>query len=176
MSPLGKVPVFVLADGERLWDSRAILDFLHGQAPAERLLLPPEEPQRRAVLRTEAAAVGLAEKAYERGIEFARKAPGTHDPAWIARVERQISSILQWLEAQRPTPFLRGSRLSIADVTAAIALTYIREKWPQLLPMGAYPALERLRADCEALPAFRAAPYSATEAAQSGWRPEAAAS
>jgi glutathione S-transferase len=29
LGPLGKVPVFVLADGEHLWDSRAILDFLH---------------------------------------------------------------------------------------------------------------------------------------------------
>jgi len=36
LSPLGKVPVLLLADGERLWDSRAILDFLHGQAPADR--------------------------------------------------------------------------------------------------------------------------------------------
>jgi glutathione S-transferase len=31
LGPLGKVPVFVMVDGERLWDSRAILDFLHGQ-------------------------------------------------------------------------------------------------------------------------------------------------
>src|SRR5215470_9615031 len=108
LSPLGKVPVLLLADGERLWDSRAILDFLHGQAQSDRLLLPRDEPQRRTVLRTEAVAVGLAEKAYERGVEFARKAPGAQDPAWIARIERQIASILQWLEGQRPAPFLCG--------------------------------------------------------------------
>jgi glutathione S-transferase len=176
LSPLGKVPVLLLADGERLWDSRAILDFLHGQAPVERLLLPRAEPERRTVLRAEAAAVGLAEKAYERGVEFARRAPGTQDPAWIARVERQIASTLAWLEAGRPAPFLCGSACSVADVTAAVAFTYISEKWPKLLPPGAYPALEAHRADCEAMPAFKAAPYSATEAAQSGWRPQAAAS
>src|SRR5581483_3472995 len=171
LSPLGKVPVLLLPNGERLWDSRAILDYLHEQAPADRLLLPREEPQRHIVLRTEAAAVGLAEKVYERGIEFARKAPGTQDPAWIARVERQIASVLRWLDALPSTPYLCGA-LSIADITAAVAVTYIAEKWPHLLPSGAYPALEKHRALCEALPAFRAAPYSASEAAQSGWRPE----
>ena len=175
LSPLGKVPVLLLPDGERLWDSRVILDYLHGQAPADRLLLPRAEPQRHIVLRTEAVAVGLAEKAYERGIEFGRKAPGTQDPAWIARVERQIASALRWLDALAPAPYLCGA-LSVADITAAVAFTYILEKWPQLVPAGGYPALAQHRAVCEALPALRAAPYSATEAAQSGWRPEAAIS
>ena len=32
LGPLGKVPILVMADGERLWDSRAVLDFLHGRA------------------------------------------------------------------------------------------------------------------------------------------------
>ena len=115
--------------------------------------------------------MGLAEKAYERGIEFARRAPGTQDPTWIARLERQIASTLAWLELQRPAPFLVGPSFSVGDVTAAVALTYIKEKWPQLLPSGAFPALEIHRTVCEAMPAFQAAPYSATEAAQSGWRP-----
>jgi glutathione S-transferase len=173
LGPLGKVPVLVLGDGERLWDSRAILDFLHGQASPEQSLLPHEEPRRRQVLRVEAAAVGLAEKAYERGIEFARRQPGTQDPVWTARLERQIASTLVWLEAQRPDPFLVPPAFSVADVTTAVALTYIKEKWPQLLPPGAFPALEKHCTACEAMPAFQAAPYSAAEAAQSGWRPEA---
>lgn len=172
LGPLGKVPVLVMADGERLWDSRAILDFVHGQVPIEQSLLPHEEPRRRQVLRVEAAAVGLAEKAYERGIEFARRAPGTQDPAWIARLERQITSTLVWLEAQHPAPFFVGPVFSVADVTAAVALTYIKEKWPQLLPPAAHPALEKHCSACEAMRAFQAAPYSATEAAHSGWRPE----
>ena len=172
LGPLGKVPILVMADGERLWDSRAILDFLHGRASPGQSLLPHEEPRRRQVMRVEAAAVGLAEKAYERGIEFARRAPGTQDPTWIARLERQIASTLTWLELQRPAPFLVGPSFSVGDVTAAVALTYIKEKWPPLLPSGAFPALEIYRTVCEAMPAFQAAPYSATEAAQSGWRPE----
>ncbi|HET6239597.1 MAG TPA: glutathione S-transferase family protein [Acetobacteraceae bacterium] len=77
LGPLGKVPVFVRPDGERLWDSRAILDFLHEQASRERRLLPRHEPARYRVLRAEATALGLAEKTYERLLEFARRAPRT---------------------------------------------------------------------------------------------------
>jgi glutathione S-transferase len=172
LGPIGKVPVFILENGEHLWDSRAILDFLHGQVSKEVSLLPPEEPRRRAVLRAEATALGLAEKAYERGVEFARKRPGAHDPDWTARLERQIASVLAWLEAQRPDPFFFASAITVADVTAAIACTYVHEKWPNLMPDGRYPMLERHRTACEALPSFRAAPYSAQEAAQTGWRPE----
>jgi glutathione S-transferase len=156
----------------RAWDSRAILDHLHGEAPLKKVLLPREEPERRRVLRAEATALGLAEKAYERGIEFARRAPGKQDPIWIARLERQIASALGWLDAQRPAPYLVGQRLSAADVTAAVAFTYFREKWPQLVPSGAFPELEAHSAMCETMPAFSAAPYSASEAARSGWRSE----
>ena len=174
LGPLGKVPVLLMADGERLWDSRAILDFLHGQVSREQSLLPHEEPRRHQVLRVEATALGLAEKAYERGIEFARRAPGTQDPLWIARLERQITSALAWLEAQRPAPFLVGGALSVADVTAAVAFTYIKEKWPQLVPAAVFPVSEKHCTACEAMPAFQAAPYSTTEAAQTGWRPNSA--
>jgi glutathione S-transferase len=42
LGPFGKVPVFILPDGEHLWDSRAILDHLHSEASSERVLLPRE--------------------------------------------------------------------------------------------------------------------------------------
>jgi len=172
LGPFGKVPVFILPDGERLWDSRAILDHLHSEASSERVLLPREGPERRKVIRAEVTALGLAEKAYERGIEFARRAPGKQDPIWIARLERQIVSALAWLNAQRPAPYLVGQGLSVADVTAAVAFTYIREKWPLLIPPHAFPEMESHSARCESLPAFCEASYSASEAARSGWRPE----
>jgi glutathione S-transferase len=110
LGPLGKVPILVMADGERLWDSRAILDFLHGRASPGQSLLPLEEPRRRQVLRVEAAAVGLAEKAYERGLEFAGRAPGTQDPTWIARWSDRL--LLHWrgLSCSVPRLFLSVHR------------------------------------------------------------------
>jgi glutathione S-transferase len=159
LTPLGKVPVLVLEDGGALWDSRAILDVLHRRADPAKRLLPDDEAPRRRVLQVEAAAVGLAEKTYERNFESKRRAAGLQDAAIIARVERQIASTLAWLEAQHPAPYFLGDRMSIADLTTAVALTYLRSRLPRLCLAGAHPALDRHHAACEALPEFRAAPF-----------------
>ena len=102
INPLGKVPVLELNDGEPLFDSRAILDYLDGLVPPDRRLVPSEEPDRRRVLRIEAISVGLAEKLYERGFEFARRDPSSRDARVVQRVERQILSALSWLRGAAP--------------------------------------------------------------------------
>jgi len=173
LNPLGKVPVLQLEDGERLYDSRAILDYLDGMVGADRRMVPADEPHRRGVLRVEAVALGLTEKLLERGFEFARRDPEKRDPAVVQRVERQISSALAWLEALQPAPWLCGDAISRADVTAAIAYTYIKEKQPVLLERAAYPALGEHCMRCEALTQFRDAAYSAAEARRRGWSAEA---
>jgi glutathione S-transferase len=104
INPLGKVPVLELDHGERLFDSRAILDYLDSLVVPARQLVPSGEPMRRAVLRIDSVATGLAEKLYERGYEFARRDPAKRDPAVVARVERQIDSALSWLESLTPSP------------------------------------------------------------------------
>jgi glutathione S-transferase len=172
LNQLGKVPVLQLDDGELLFESRAILDYLDGLMPPEQRLLPPREPHRRCILRIETVALGLAEKLYERIFEFARCDQAKRDAAVVERVEKQIASALSWLEALRPTPWLYGDRITRADITAAIALTYMREKQPSLLTLASHELLAAHRTRCEGLDQFARAAYSATEAHQSGWRPE----
>jgi glutathione S-transferase len=96
LGPFGKVPVVILPDGERLWDSRAILDHLHGDASSERALLPREEPERRKVIRAEVTALGLAEKAYERGIAWLHLALSRNGSALglVRRNARSLCSVL----------------------------------------------------------------------------------
>src|SRR6202167_3570559 len=50
-NPLGRVPALVLADGESLIDSAAILDFLDDSVGPERALLPRPGKERRDALR-----------------------------------------------------------------------------------------------------------------------------
>ena len=169
INPLGKVPVLQLDDGERLFDSRAMLDYLDSRVAVGVRLTPASEPERRTVLRIDAVATGLAEKLYERGYEFARRDPATRDPAHVARVERQIDSALSWLETLAPSPWLFGERMSRADVTAAIAFTYLLEKHRSFFMRRPSPVLEAHCRHCEALPQFAAAAYSADEAQRSGW-------
>ncbi len=172
VNPLGKVPALILSGGEPIYDSRAIVEYLESIAPAARRLTPSDAGQRREMLRIEAVGLGLAEKTYERGIEFSRRSPGTQDPAWVARLETQIGSALSWLEALTPADWLVGSRMTRADLAVTVAATYVREKLPQLYGPGAFPRLEGHRQKCEALAPFAAAPYSAAEALATGWRPE----
>lgn len=170
-NPLGKVPVLILDDGDRLWDSRAILEYLDALAlPAARLT--PEDPATfRRMLRIEAAGIGLAEKVYERGIDLGRKS--VSDPGWVARLERQIASAQDWLDGALGDGWAAGPALSRADLAAALAATYLAEKAPALYEPARRPGLEAHRRRAESLPCFAAARYSAAEAAASGWRPDA---
>ena len=74
VNPLGKVPALQLADGEMIFDSRAIIEYLEGIAEPDRRLSPApcDGTLRREMLQIEAVGIGLAEKTYERGIEFSR--------------------------------------------------------------------------------------------------------
>lgn len=169
INPLGKVPVLELDGGERLFDSRVILDHLDELAAPQLRLVPAAGSDRREVLRIDAVALGLAEKVAERAIEFVRRAPGKTDVGWGDRLKRQILSAMSWLEAQAPSPFFRGNRLSMADITGAVAFTYLKEKQGGLVERGAHSFLEAHCERCEALAAFSASPYSAREASDSGW-------
>ncbi len=172
VNPLGKVPSLILPDGEVIYDSRAIIEYLEGTAPTDRRLTPSEPRRYREMLRIEAIGLGLAEKTYERAIEFSRRSPGTQDPVWVARLERQIGSALGWLESVTQTEWLAGDRMTRADLAVTVAATYVRAKLPQLYSSADYPRLEARRRKCEALAPFAAASYSAAEAQATGWRPE----
>src|SRR5262249_23007089 len=110
--------------------------------------------------RIDMVAVGLAEKLVARNFERVRRDASRRDPATIERLERQIGSALAWLEALRPSPWLYGAGLTRADITAAVAFTYLREKPPDLPALEPPAVLAALCARCEALGAFAHAAYA----------------
>ncbi len=173
INPLGKVPTLILTDGTPVFDSRSIVEYLESNADADVRLTVPDKAGYVDMLQMEAVGIGLAEKTYERGIEFARRTPGTQDMAWVERLERQIGSSLAWLESRCRSGFLVSDRLSRADLAVATAATFVSEKQPQLYDRDQVRELERHRLFCESLPPFRAAAYSKSEATATGWRPEA---
>ena len=170
LNPLGKVPVLELDDGERLVDSRAILDHLDERARPEDRLVQAAGSARRTVLNVDAIALGLSEKLYERGIEFARRAVDKRDDNVVQRVERQIRSALDWLEKREPSPWFFADGMTRADVTCAIAVTYMREKSRELVDPDRWPLLIAHCQRCEARSEFTRAAYSAAEASRSRWR------
>ena len=155
-NPLLRVPTLVLDDGEVLTESAAILDHLDELAGPARALLPAAGAPRRQALQIMALAIGAAEKTrdsvYERQFRPAEK---RHEP-WLQRLDSQVRGALGELQqraARLGDGGWLGDELSQADITAACALTFIREAKP--LDIAAeYPALENQRLRCEALPDF----------------------
>ncbi|MCW5771477.1 MAG: glutathione S-transferase family protein [Rhodospirillaceae bacterium] len=157
-NPLTRVPALVLDDGEIVFESGAILDHLMEGVPAEKALIPPAGAARRKCLRLMAIGSGVMDKGvaafYER---TKRPAEKVHQP-WHDHLARQVTGGLEALEAEPMTPWYLGERISMADITAAVALTFVRKTSPALAAPGAYPKLDALAERCEALPAFQASP------------------
>jgi len=172
VNPLGKVPALQLDSGDLLFDSRAIIEYLDSIADPDRRLVPGSDAGNdalRSMLRIEAVGIGLAEKTYERGIEFSRRAPGKHDPDWIARLERQILSALAWIEERVGADWMVGDGMTRADLAVVTAATYLSEKLPDLYSQGRASKLETHRHKCECLPEFKESAYSTDEAQTTGW-------
>jgi len=160
-NPLGRVPTLVLASGEPLVDSAAILDHLDTVVGAERALWPASGLARREALQLIALATGAADKGVLQVYETAFRPEEKRHAPWVARCRLQMAAALQVLEqraAARGDAWLAGDRLGQADVTVACVLGFLREALGVGRDAIDYPALARHAARCEALPAFRAVP------------------
>jgi glutathione S-transferase len=159
-SPLGRVPVLVLDDGEVLIESSVILDFLDEFVGPARALMPTAGAPRRHALKLIALAIGAAEKGRELVYErVMRPAEKRHEP-WVARCRAQMHGALGELETEcrerGSGRWLVGDRLTQADITATCAFTFLTESGVgnEGGETARYPALTGLVARCEALPEF----------------------
>lgn len=158
INPLIRVPILVLDDGETLIESGAMLDHLMEGAGPQQALIPPAGKDRRACLRITAIGTGIMDKGvnafYER---TKRPAEKVHQP-WHDHLAAQVTGGLETLEAMPMSPWFLGEKMTLADVTAAVAVTFLRRTNPDLVPPGKYKKLEALAAKCEAMPAFKSSP------------------
>jgi glutathione S-transferase len=155
-NPLRRVPTLVLDDGEALFDSAAILDYLDELAGPSKALIPQSGPARRKALKVCALATGLGDKAVS--LVYEHVLHRETSPVWVERCETQITAALDLLEAdrsQRPTPYWLGEEIGHADIAVACSLRFLREAHPRLLDRQARPALAAHTGRCEALTPFR---------------------
>lgn len=157
-NPLGRVPTLVLANGERLFESAAILDYLDEFVGPGRALLPAAGPERRQALNLIAMATGAADKGvlqlYERVF---RPESRRHQP-WLDRLRLQMTASLgaldRYISEQGESQWLVGKRLSQADVTAVCAFTFLNDSLGVASDAAMFRSLAMLAARCEAMPAF----------------------
>jgi glutathione S-transferase len=155
-NPLRRVPTLVLASGEVLIESTAILDYLDEWVGPGKAMVAARGPERRHVLKICALATGLADKAVSLLYEHVlRKKKASK--LWVERCEAQIGGVLALLEKERAavkTPYWFGTHIGHADIAVACVLRFAGEAHPQLFDTARYPALAAHAAHCEALPAF----------------------
>lgn len=158
-NPLGRVPTLVLQDGETLFESAAILDYLDELVGPERALLPVSGPERRQALNLMAMATGAAEKGVLQVYEGAfRPAPKRHQP-WLDRLHLQMSASLaaidRYMGERGVAQWLVGKRMTQADITAVCTFTFLNDTLRVASDAAMFQSLSTLAARCEAMPAFQ---------------------
>ena len=158
-NPMGRVPTLVTDEGEKLFESAAILDYLDELAGAERALLPRSGRERRQALNLMAMATGAAEKGvlqiYERVF---RPEDRRHQP-WVDRCRTQmhgsLAAIDRFLGERGVSQWLVGKRMTQADITAVCVFTFLNDTLRVAADPIMYQSLATLARRCESLPAFQ---------------------
>jgi glutathione S-transferase len=121
LNPLSKVPTLILDDGEAVYDSGVITDFVDGLAAPR--LIPESQPVRRQALTLEAAADGLGDASVM--IVRERMRPeAEHRQDLFERQGRAVDAALDLFEAAVAKGALSPERFEIGEIAVAVQLDY----------------------------------------------------
>jgi len=139
-NPLGKIPVLLLDDGDSLFDSRVIVEYLDNRTPLARLI-PQEHSLRISVRRWEALADGVCDAAVAALME-SRRPEQIRDPAFIAKqlgkVERALKALSHDLGNNK---WCVDDAFSLADVAVGCVLGYLELRYKNINWQQQYPNL-----------------------------------
>ena len=143
LNPLGKVPVLVLEDGESVFDSRVIVEYLDHVSPVAHLI--PAEPKTRMVVRgVEALADGVTDAAVAVYLER-KRAPEQQSGDWLVLQEKTLFRGLEALsEALGEKPWYLGNSMTLADVACGCMLGYLDLRFAEIDWRNAHPNLAKL--------------------------------
>ncbi|SDY33301.1 glutathione S-transferase [Nitrosomonas halophila] len=137
VNPLGKVPALITDDGQVLFDSRLLAEYLDGMdAPA---LIPVSGWARWRAKRWEVLADGISDACA--AIFLERKRPAAQQsPEWIERQQKKIELGLQVAAHELgEKPWCEGTSITLADIALGCALDYLsfrfpHDNWRELFP------------------------------------------
>ena len=141
-NPLGKIPVLVLADGENLFDSRVIVEYLDNRTPLARLI-PQENLARIRVRRWEALADGVCDAAILALLE-SRRAEAQRDGSVIEKQMGKVQRGLNQLNAELgDARWCVDDTFSLADIALGCVLGWLDLRYAELGWREQYPNLVR---------------------------------
>lgn len=121
-NPLGKIPTLILEDGEPVFDSRVIIEYLNDR-DGRGILIPAAGLARMRVLRQQAVADGLLDASILKVYEGRFRPPEHHVQKWLDHQQGKIDRGLAFAEATLSTP--RDGLPHIGEITLACALGYM---------------------------------------------------
>lgn len=134
VNPLGKVPTFFTDDGQVLYDSRVICEYLNELFKGS--LFPSTGRERWTTLTLQSLGDGMLDAALLARYEDVARPEGLKWVQWRAGQIDKIDTSLQALDAK---PELLANRLDIGSITIACALWYLDLRFPELGWRERYP-------------------------------------
>ena len=136
-NPLGKVPVLVLDDGEALYDSRVIVEYLDHRTPVAHLI-PQDHSAKIKVRRWEALADGVCDAAVAVMLEQ-RKPETQQSAAWIEKQFAKVTAGLATLDEDLlKKKWCVNETFSLADIALGTALGYLDLRFKSVQWEGKY--------------------------------------
>ncbi len=119
-NPLGKIPILILEDGEALYDSAVIVEYLDDLAGGGRIV--PTGPARFRALCRQALADGILDAALLQVYEGRFRPEEARNAAWVEHQAGKVARALA--HAQETLPNGKAS-VDVGDVALACALGYL---------------------------------------------------
>jgi glutathione S-transferase len=153
-NPLNKVPALQLDDGESIYDSAVIAEYLDALAGGR--FIPAAGVERARVRRDEALGDGIADAGITAFLERKREA-SRQDSAWIARqLDKVAAGIATVSRGLGSRPYLGGDKMSLGDIACACALFWVEFRMPEIRWREQYPNLKAWAERMEMRPSFSA--------------------
>jgi glutathione S-transferase len=119
-NPLGKIPTLVLENGETLYDSRVILEYLDDLAGGGHIF--PSGWDRFAALRQQALADGIMDAVLIQVYEGRWRTEERREPKWVDHHAGKVARGLDYAEANLSTP---TAKIHVGHIALACALGYL---------------------------------------------------
>ncbi len=154
-NPLEKLPVLILDDGQTVYESHFILEWLEVKHP-EPALVPRDPDLLLAARRLEVLGDGVCDAFVLLFFERMRPQPAQSQP-WMDRQLRKVVGGLREIARLVPVDaeYCVGERFGLGDIAVGTALDYMSVRFPELDWQASYPHLVRLRDRLSERPSFR---------------------
>lgn len=157
-NPLAQVPTLILADGQALYDSRVICEYIASLGVNHRLF-PAGGPGRWQALTQQSLGDGLLDAALLARYEITARPADFQWPGWRDAQLDKVGASLDAIEAQAP---FAEQDPTIGEISIGCGLGYLDFRFPELDWRTGHPQAARWFAAFQTLPAMQATtPYGA---------------